>query len=863
MSTYFGSNSSLKNDNDSNIPDLESPDTISSSPTSQRRLPRPLGMMYDESGSSINNNSSEDILPSSPSPATVESTPHLPDILEGQDSQLRDEDEILDDDSISAEEKSRGLQQILFIASSNGDVDRVHQLLGGKARDFINIDAKDDTGSTALIYSSCFGNGSIVNELLRYGASPDEQDKHEWTALMWAINNHHTSIVKYLLENGSAINIRTSTGRTAVDFVSKNSEIYNYMKNYGYIDPDEPDDFYDDGKDPNQYPDSNNDFSQHQIMMESAANLDVDMSRLGINDAADSNEKYFNLEGDQFNNGGFFYGEEGENDDADDDQPEFVWDKVLPDQMFVFNESDIPKILDESITKMVPQRSHSQKPIPANMIFLCSRYAHNFGNEETLDNFLNPVLSRIRSVVKENREDVAYMAFWLSNLTLLMYYFRKDASLFPATVPFQEKLSELITDVYVWITQDVERRMDKVLDSSVLDHETIPGMDDIHYQSDWRIFRHKKQALTHKQEVEQVTRPPSPKKKAQPSPRNITSILSSVLFVMDLYDVHPIVTQQIISQLLYWLGTVLFNRIMSNRKYLARSRAMQIRLNVSALEDWARANNRRPEDPDDEFGDGDRKKKHANLSISELCTKHFSPLVQILQWLQTFTGFGDDFTNVIATLQQLTALNPSQLLHVANKYRAEVGEKGLSKEYKNYLSQLNMHYKKQAAGEEKPKQQTSEDKKEKQEDTATEKEGSAKDETPSSKGKEEEVVEEQQPQEKDIEEPYPKRVDELFFDASVVLPFIIPTLREMIITWGAGLGGTHAKRARRYEPNLPTEFLDKFDSEENNYDEDEPKPQNKAVDDPLFRDVAMPQPSVHKAWGDSELDLEEMSSNVW
>lgn len=819
---------------------------IEGSPKSQRPLPRPLGMYPTWSDSdervSIGN------APSSPSPI-VEPTPQLPDVL-GEDGNVRDEDEIIEDNSISAEEKSKGLQQILFIAASNGDVDRVHQLLGGKARDFINIDAKDESGTTALIYSSCFGNEAIVTELLRYGANPDDQDKHEWTALMWAINNHHVVIVKDLLDNGASINIKTSGGRTATDFVSQHSEIYNYMRDHGYINTSEPDDFYDDGRDPNftGFGDDN------ELMMESAVNLDVDMSRLGLNDTP----TMFNEPEDGFG---------VDNDDIDDEQPEFVWDKVLPDQMFVFNEEDIPKILDEAITNMIPQRSHAQKPIPANMIFLCSRYAHSFGNEETLENFLTPVLSRIRSVIRENNEDVAFMAFWLSNLTLLMYYFRKDTNLFPISFSFQEQLSELITDVYVWITQDVERRMDKVLDSSILDHDTIPGMEDIHYQSEWRIFRQKKQALTHKQEVEQVTRPPSPKKKAKPSPRNITSILSSVLFVMDLYEVHPIITQQIISQLLYWLGTVLFNRIMSNRKYLARSRAMQIRLNVSAIEDWARANNRRPEDPESEF-DKDHQRKHE--SITEICRKHFTPLVQILQWLQCFTGFGDDFTNVIATLQQLTALNPSQLLHVANKYRAEVGEKGLSKEYKNYLSQLKVHYKKQAE-EEKQQQQAKESgnqkEKESNKEEEKEKEDDKKDDENNKEEEQEkgdtsaEVTSEQNqedlPAAGKTEDDTPKHIDELYLDASVILPFTIPTLREMIITWGAGLGGTHAKRARRYEPSLPTEFLDKFETEEDRGTD------TKTLEAPLFRDVAMPQPSVHKAWGDNDIEFDEINSNVW
>ncbi|CRK42878.1 hypothetical protein BN1723_019068, partial [Verticillium longisporum] len=58
---------------------------------------------------------------------------------------------------------------------------------------------------------------------------------------------------------------------------------------------------------------------------------------------------------------------------------------------------------------------------------------------------------------------------------------------------------------------------------------------------------------------------PEPVPKAKPAPRNVTSLLSSTLFVLDLYDIHSVITSQITSQLLYWIGAELFNRIMSNR----------------------------------------------------------------------------------------------------------------------------------------------------------------------------------------------------------------------------------------------------------------------------------------------------------
>lgn len=781
-----------------------------------------------------------------------------------------DVDAIIEDETLSKEDKSSKITKIFFTASSDGDTDTVRDILGGKASDFIQIDATDDSGSTPLIYASCFGHEDVVIELLRHGADVDKPDQSEWTPLMWAINNSHLEVVERLLENGASVTKKTSTGRSAVDFVTPFSEIYTYMTSHGYITSDQPNDFYDDGFMSSkgfggEEPD--------QLLMESAYNLDIDMSHLKLDDDDEIPGLNTGL------------------DDLDGEQ-EFLWDRCLPDQMFVFTESDIPRILEVGITQMEPKRSHSQKPIPANLLFLCARYAHNYGSPEILENLLSPAFTRIRKVIMEKREDITFLSFWLSNCTLLLYYMRKDINLLPASVEHQEKLSELITDITVLISQDAERRLELVLNSSILDYQTIPGLDEIHYQSEWRIFRSSKKPKSHKEEMEEIYRPPTPKKKMLPSPRNVTSILSSILFVTDLYEVHPIIVQQLMSQIFYWLGSILFNRVIANRKYLARSRAMQIRLNVSAIEDWARANNRKPEEITDEFHRGGDIKYP---SLTDLCRKHFTPLIEILQWLQCFTAIGNDLANVTATLQQLTALNANQLLHVANKYRAEVGEKGLSKEYKTYLSQLNLHYSKEDSYSAQIAKSTIHNvlNPEVKKTEESVKEPVFKDDVPKMISREPEThnmpVPEKTPEPvKTKEETATELADsmapvapsasvvaplnhsddedddsnELYLNAAVVLPFVIPTLTEMIVTWGAGLGGTHKKRAKKYEPSLPTEFLDKLDLA------GEPNQQGTGLSvNPIFGgSLAMPKPSVHRTWGEDtaadELEREEYGS-VW
>jgi hypothetical protein len=186
------------------------------------------------------------------------------------------------------------------------------------------------------------------------------------------------------------------------------------------------------------------------------------------------------------------------------------------------------------------------------------------------------------------------LAFWLSNTTLLLHYLRKDAGLVDATPKYQLALSEVMQEIFILITRDAERRMDKVLDRAMLEYEAIPGFEDVTFKNEWKIFKSRPKAKT-PEPLEKRLRPPSPKRKAQIAPRNVTGLLSSTLFVLELYDIHSVIIVQVLAQLLYWLGARIFNRILQNKKYLARTKAMQIRMNISTLEDWALQNNRQAE----------------------------------------------------------------------------------------------------------------------------------------------------------------------------------------------------------------------------------------------------------------------------
>ena len=462
--------------------------------------------------------------------------------------------------------------------------------------------------------------------------------------------------------------------------------------------------------------------------------------------------------------------------------------------MFVFQEDYLDQILDTIITNMTPQRSASQKPVPANVIFLSARYAHYHATHDLLAVLLVRAMEKINDKVERCQWDMTVLAFWISNATLLLHYLKKDAGLMEVTNEFQAHLSELIHDIYILIIRDAERRMDRVLDSAMLEHETIPGFEDVHFANDWNIFRSKSKV----QAPEPISvRPNQDARRVQTSPRNITSLLSSTMFVLDLYDVHSVIATQILSQLFYWLGAELFNQILGKRKYLARTKAMQIRMNVSALEDWARNNNRTPEHYE-----------NGSLSSSgegtvDAARKHLTPVIQLLQWLQCFSSLGDDMEALDNTLKQMSRLTPEQLLRSSNNYRCEVGEKGLPKAARRRLQNMHMDVRNRRdqmrrgrqnalkAGKAVPPEQTPPP-------TPTDNSNAA---TPSV----------HTPNGIDVREDDELEHEQLLMDPSHMLQFQLPTSVDLRLSYGGGYGGMDRERERKYIPTVPPEILSKLD----------------------------------------------------
>ncbi|EPB84196.1 hypothetical protein HMPREF1544_09059 [Mucor circinelloides 1006PhL] len=540
------------------------------------------------------------------------------------------------------DKKEKKLSEILGRAASHGDIHTVRQIImDERLRPYLNLDASDDEendGSTPLIYASCFGKLDIVKYLLQVGAKVDVQDKIGWTALMWATTNGHHQIVQVLLEYSASSETKSASGRTIYDLVDlENQDMISILNQTKLAEPQQ--------QRPQQQP-------QQQQQQQQHAPLDTE------------NELLLHCE-ESFRS-----------------VHKFSWDQCLPDQMFVFAQQEVDHILNVAISNLkLPIKSRSEIYVPANIIFLCARFAHYFTSRELLHELLSKAVQKIDTVVKSNANDIHTLAFWIANLSQLLYYLKKDVGLVVATAEHQLEISELISEAYTLLVLDSEKRMDRILEPAMVEFEQIDGLEVVEFADDWhRFFRRSRssppnrRSLGNTSVMDSMYSPPSPQLSQQQqqqqqiratlSPQSITSLMTSILYVLQSYDVHPVIVIQAIAQLFHFLSCEVFNRILFNKKHLCRSRALQIRMNLTVIEEWVREH-------------------HLPTSLGA----YFNPVIQLVQLLQCVSQLTDlmDFIN---TVKSFDLLNPMQVKRLVLNYRYEVAEPKLPEEIEKYTMQI-------------------------------------------------------------------------------------------------------------------------------------------------------------------------------
>ncbi|KAJ6509454.1 DIL domain-containing protein [Mycena vitilis] len=372
--------------------------------------------------------------------------------------------------------------------------------------------------------------------------------------------------------------------------------------------------------------------------------------------------------------------------------------------MLVFSPPSLPQIFESLITNFQPSFRDSQ---PANTLYLLARFACLTCDHTWLEDLIIGATDAIEETFFERADDVTCLVFWLRNTTIWLHLLRCDNSINEACEMLGsfELIEEVINSVFVFIIRFAERRIDQLLDAALLDYSPLGSeYDSIQFESDWSFLR----SFTGKKKAPSIAIPPptTPNRPASPSgsmsastsrgfsslkqsfsraragstatpiqslfsdgppptsPADITSFLTALHTLLTLSDVNPVLTTQLWSQVLYWTSCEMFNRILTRKKYLCRSRAVQIGMNLGALEEWV-----------------------GQVGLPRGVQSHFNPARDLVNWLQCLSSI-TDFANLVATIQTMNHINPLQMRRAVREYRYEVNEGRMPEECVQYLTQL-------------------------------------------------------------------------------------------------------------------------------------------------------------------------------
>ncbi|KAG8719805.1 hypothetical protein FRC08_001992 [Ceratobasidium sp. 394] len=157
-----------------------------------------------------------------------------------------------------------------------------------------------------------------------------------------------------------------------------------------------------------------------------------------------------------------------------------------------------------------------------------------------------------------------------------------------------------------------------------------------------------------------------------PKPADVTALLRASHTLLTLYGINPTLIVQLFSQVLSWTASEIFNRILTRKKYLCRSRAMQISMNLSVVEEWA----------------------ITDAGLPKGVVSHFAPAKEMLRWLQLLSSI-QEFPSLVATIQTFKSLNPLQMRRAARDYKYEKNEGRMGDECTQYLLQVQKDWERQ------------------------------------------------------------------------------------------------------------------------------------------------------------------------
>ncbi|XP_029488331.2 unconventional myosin-Vb [Oncorhynchus nerka] len=246
---------------------------------------------------------------------------------------------------------------------------------------------------------------------------------------------------------------------------------------------------------------------------------------------------------------------------------------------------DEAKLMKTLITDVRVDSALSLPPgLAASVLFLCVRQADCSGDEIRARSLCTAAVTAMKGALKKHCNDVDMTALWLKNACLLndllTQHSKQDEDLVPLTSDLSElnrALSALCIQAYQQLLSISETRLQPIIVPAMLESEMIPGLSG----SGVKLGNFRKRAGSDPRAVERNAG-------ETPSMAAVLRELGALHTALSRQALPPTLMEQAFRQLTHLLSASALNSLLLRKDMCSWSRGLQIRYNVSLLEEWLR-----------------------------------------------------------------------------------------------------------------------------------------------------------------------------------------------------------------------------------------------------------------------------------
>ncbi|XP_010079737.1 PREDICTED: unconventional myosin-Vb-like, partial [Pterocles gutturalis] len=311
--------------------------------------------------------------------------------------------------------------------------------------------------------------------------------------------------------------------------------------------------------------------------------------------------------------------------------------------MLEYYKEDEPLLIRNLITDLKPQAVSATVPcLPAYILYMCIRHADYSNDDQKVHSLLTSTINGIKKVLKKHNDDFEITSFWLANTCRLLHCLKQysgDAGFMTQNTAkqnehclknfdlteYRQVLSHLSIQIYQQFIKIAEGILQPMVVSAVLENESIQGLSGVKPLG----YRNRSSSTGDGDSSYSLD--------------DIIRQLNTFHSIMSDQGLDPELVQQVFKQLFYMINSVALNNLLLRKDVCSWSTGMQLRFNISQLEEWVRGK---------------------NLQQSG-AAQTLEPLIQAAQLLQLKKKTSED-AEAICSL--CTSLTTQQIVKILNLY---------------------------------------------------------------------------------------------------------------------------------------------------------------------------------------------------